>query len=201
MLICNSICSIVAKYSNCYGEHMDIEKKKREIRRQRLRLLADKFGQSRIAAIIDVTPPYIYQLLTGRRSINENTATKYEERLSLEPGWLTKGFKNDRDKLPVFVLPENDKAYDLFLSYLQCDTRGVGAILAVAKQQAEWKEPAESEQSAEKKNPYASDRIPTKSEPDKQSQKNADPFSEDRIATAGSGAKKRTTKKKPTKKK
>lgn len=128
---------------------MDTEKKRREIRRQRLELLADKFGQNRIAAIIGVTPPYIYQLLTGRRSINENTATKYEERLSLEPGWLTKGFKNDRDKLPVFVLPENDKAYDLFLSYLQCDPRGVDTVLNVAKQQAEWKEPAESEQSAE----------------------------------------------------
>lgn len=70
-----------------------------------------------------------------------------------------------------------------------------------AKREASRAEPAESEQSAENKNPYANDKIPTGSKPDKQSQKTADPFSGDRIATAGSSTKKRSTKKKPTKKK
>lgn len=174
----------------------------KELRRKKLKSLEEKFGtRAALARALGESAGYLYQLIKGIRPVTENTTLKFEEKLSLKPGWFSDNQDIGNDDLPLFVLPDGDEANNLFIYYLQADQRGKDTILALAKIEASRAEPAESEQSAKKKNPYASDRIPTKSEPDKQSQKNADPFSEDRIATAGSGTKKRTTKKKPTKKK
>lgn len=147
----------------------------------------------------------ISQAVVSQWRNNPNVAIKSEnvfpaaEVCGVSPKWLATG-KRPMLESDTKNTKEAKEIRQLSVLYKMADPRGRATILSLAKQQAEWKGPAESEQSAKKKNPYASDRIPTKSESGKQAQSTKNPFSEDWIATA-SGTKKRTTKKKPTKKK
>lgn len=68
--------------------------KEYEIRRANLRLLVDQHGgwrtggQEKLAVKLGVTPGWISQLGTKRRSISEKTARKWEKTLGLAPFWM-----------------------------------------------------------------------------------------------------------------
>jgi hypothetical protein len=108
-----------------------------DLRIKKLEQLVDRYGgRGNLASAVRTTTGYIYQLLSAKRPITEKTAQKFEKALSLKPGWFNEQPKDDHDDAPPFCLPEDDEINNLLIYYRQADNRGRKTILSIAKIEA-----------------------------------------------------------------
>lgn len=107
-------------------------------RRRRLASLLDEFGKVRLAAKVDISADYLWQMGKGkgksRRGVSDNTARKLENALGQPLGWMDTG-----DKAPTAVreprAPYSHLSYDE-MDLLSIYRRASEPARAVIREQA-----------------------------------------------------------------